>query len=567
MARWVLSDLTADRLRELLSSHAGPRPGVAEGGARRHAQHVRVSGPESEDMPGWWPCAPCDYATGDAVFDEGEAGEESGMVYSPNGPLAEGDICTAIPAADIVGGDAATLVWVTDGGLSDPPAGSETTHEETTDEYVDATVNIDGDTEINLAGPTVNVTASTVVVVATGQTLNFTGVVLFNGLQADTSRRAFTQTAHGLAVGDAVYYDGVDWDWADASDGEMLSIGIICAVADANNFTVQFSGYITGLAGLVPGQYYFVSDDDPGELTDVEPEYPAWSNPILFAFTATTGCVLPWRPSREATGAAATALQARLNAALGAAGLAAAGGVAVSGSLAATLGAATLAGTGTASSAPTSPWTITSSGTYAIPAADFTVVAIGGGGGGGGGDGAGGGGGGGGGGVWTTKAMTGTTPGDPLTVTIGAGGGSLGAGLGGVGGGTTTVMMGASTLVSSGGGDPGVGSGAGGFGGSGGTSPTTGDSNNTGGSGGNGGYTGSYAVGGGGGAGGSTGGGGTGGSGAAPSVGGGGNSPGGTGGVGDSTGGVGVVPGGGGGGSLGNVGGGSGADGRVIITW
>lgn len=118
---------------------------------------------------------------------------------------------------------------------------------------------------------------------------------------SDTSRLDVFQTSHGFIVGDAVYFNGSNWSKADASNGEKLSIGIICYLNGDDAFTVQFSGYITGLSGFTPGQYYFVSATTPGALQLTEPAPANWSNPILFVLTSTTGVVLPWRPSRMNT--------------------------------------------------------------------------------------------------------------------------------------------------------------------------------------------------------------------------------------------------------------------------
>jgi hypothetical protein len=110
-----------------------------------------------------------------------------------------------------------------------------------------------------------------------------------------------TQASHGFSVGDAIYFNGTLWLKAQANSANTLGLGIVSAVGGINSFTVQFSGPITGLAGLTSGQYYFVSAVTAGALTTVEPvAIGLYSNPLLFATSTTTGVVLPFRPSTNA---------------------------------------------------------------------------------------------------------------------------------------------------------------------------------------------------------------------------------------------------------------------------
>jgi hypothetical protein len=97
--------------------------------------------------------------------------------------------------------------------------------------------------------------------------------------------------------GQAVYFNGTDWQLANASSGDTLAIGVIKNVT-IDGFTVYLAGPITGLSGLSSGQYYFVSDSVAGLLTSTEPtDIGSYSNPILFATSATEGVVLQYRPS------------------------------------------------------------------------------------------------------------------------------------------------------------------------------------------------------------------------------------------------------------------------------
>jgi hypothetical protein len=98
-------------------------------------------------------------------------------------------------------------------------------------------------------------------------------------------------------VGDVVRLDGSDYVLAQADDDENAEVvGIVQAVADANNFTVQVSGYITGLAGLTAGAVFYLSAGTPGALTATEPSSLGdVSKPVLIADTTTSGWIFNMR--------------------------------------------------------------------------------------------------------------------------------------------------------------------------------------------------------------------------------------------------------------------------------
>lgn len=111
------------------------------------------------------------------------------------------------------------------------------------------------------------------------------------------------QVNHGFSVGHAIYFDGVIWRLAKSDSPFTLGLILVKTVIDANNFIGIQAGVVTGMTGLVPGDYYFVSDTNAGSLTNVEPTDPnSFSNPIFQALTATTGLVVPFRPSQLETG-------------------------------------------------------------------------------------------------------------------------------------------------------------------------------------------------------------------------------------------------------------------------
>lgn len=121
------------------------------------------------------------------------------------------------------------------------------------------------------------------------------------GLNSITVTQAVTVGANNVAV----YFDGALWRLADASNQNKLGLGVVIdytAAGGNETFTVVFSGVITLVtnppAPLTPGQYYFTSPTTPGLLTTTEPSTPGqFSNPLLFALSASEGVVLPFRPS------------------------------------------------------------------------------------------------------------------------------------------------------------------------------------------------------------------------------------------------------------------------------
>lgn len=106
------------------------------------------------------------------------------------------------------------------------------------------------------------------------------------------------QVGHGFAVGEAIYFDGVSWQLAQANAAATLATHLVYRVTDLDNFTAIQSGFMTGFVGLTPGAYYFVSAAVPGALEAVDPatiNSLFFSNPVVLAESATSGWVLPWR--------------------------------------------------------------------------------------------------------------------------------------------------------------------------------------------------------------------------------------------------------------------------------
>jgi hypothetical protein len=71
-------------------------------------------------------------------------------------------------------------------------------------------------------------------------------VTIAGGGGGATLDEAVAQGAHGFSVGDWLYHNGTIYVLADASAAATAeSIGVVSAVADAGNFTIQFGGKIT----------------------------------------------------------------------------------------------------------------------------------------------------------------------------------------------------------------------------------------------------------------------------------------------------------------------------------
>lgn len=111
------------------------------------------------------------------------------------------------------------------------------------------------------------------------------------------------QTTHGFSVNDWVYHNGTQYALADASAASTAEVvGIVSAVADANNFTVQFGGRITGLTGLTAGEAHFLSET-AGAITATEPTtIGAISKPVLVADSTTSGFIFNMRGSEISSG-------------------------------------------------------------------------------------------------------------------------------------------------------------------------------------------------------------------------------------------------------------------------
>lgn len=97
----------------------------------------------------------------------------------------------------------------------------------------------------------------------------------------DTLVKSYAQTAHGLVVGQPVYWNGTIWVIADADSDTTAARGFVSTVTDANNIIVTFFGRTTLTAAewlartedggnLVAGETYWLSTT-AGKITKTQP--------------------------------------------------------------------------------------------------------------------------------------------------------------------------------------------------------------------------------------------------------------------------------------------------------
>ena len=105
-------------------------------------------------------------------------------------------------------------------------------------------------------------------------------------------RKIIHQMAHGFSNGTPIYFDGVDYQMAQANSVNTLATEVALPI-DTNTFESIVIGMVIGLSGLIPGSWYFVSATVAGGLITTEPSI--FSNPIGVAETSSTLFVIPTR--------------------------------------------------------------------------------------------------------------------------------------------------------------------------------------------------------------------------------------------------------------------------------
>lgn len=116
------------------------------------------------------------------------------------------------------------------------------------------------------------------------------------GGSADSVEKDINQAAHGLAVGDWVRLSGADYIKAQANSAANAEVvGVVSAVSDVDNFTLQRHGHVTGLSGLTAGTLYFLDASTTGAITATEPTGSNVSKPVLQADSTTSGWIIEMR--------------------------------------------------------------------------------------------------------------------------------------------------------------------------------------------------------------------------------------------------------------------------------
>lgn len=106
-----------------------------------------------------------------------------------------------------------------------------------------------------------------------------------------------TQAAHGLVVGNVIRINNAgNYVVAQADDQAHATsvVGIVVIVTDVNNFTFQFGGILTALAGLTVGSPYFLDPATPGGYTTAIPTTPG--QVVLPLFIALSPITALWQP-------------------------------------------------------------------------------------------------------------------------------------------------------------------------------------------------------------------------------------------------------------------------------
>lgn len=113
-----------------------------------------------------------------------------------------------------------------------------------------------------------------------------------NSADNATIKKTIESASHGFSPKEVLYYNGTNYIKAISSAQDTLGF-LFVSEADANTFTIVQAGYVSGLTGLTPGSYYYVSQSVAGEITNIKPS-SGYANPIFVALTENSGFVLPY---------------------------------------------------------------------------------------------------------------------------------------------------------------------------------------------------------------------------------------------------------------------------------
>lgn len=125
-------------------------------------------------------------------------------------------------------------------------------------------------------------------------------------IAAEVGTQIVSQATGGLTLGNAVYLNGATYAPAIANTAASARfVGFVIKIIDANTFILQTNGVVSnGLAGLTPGNVYYVSQTMAGQITDA-PNFIGgqFLTIALIAQTATSGIILNQQTVGDASNA------------------------------------------------------------------------------------------------------------------------------------------------------------------------------------------------------------------------------------------------------------------------
>lgn len=81
-----------------------------------------------------------------------------------------------------------------------------------------------------------------------------------------------SQTTNGFTVGQAIYYDGTQWQLAKADTEATLKMAVVSEVITADIFYIVYNGVFTWKShGKTVGDTYYLSDTTAGDTTNTKP--------------------------------------------------------------------------------------------------------------------------------------------------------------------------------------------------------------------------------------------------------------------------------------------------------